>query len=340
MQRPRRLITSAATILCAVLAASAVAAQPAAAVPRLTTANQSYLVVLDDNIENRITCAKHPYNFQNLLNYLGKRPYAPDIFTVQQVSGKANNGKPDALRSSADEIAADLGKSVGAPAGTYKALVAIANPAEFYPNEPAGTCVKQKTHQTNAIIYRADRFDVVFSDTWISNGTKSCANLVGAARDRSVNLKARLRDKLTGKYVNVGSFHWPTKGDPTYGELCADVNRKQAALALTNLDKKYESVQKGASLNILGGDANVNTLEKSWWTQITGGDHYLDTMCDKEHCDLAFDTLYDDKGELKARFDYLLAKGSHGVAYADTISGTAAGGQYSQHRALLAHINY
>jgi hypothetical protein len=71
MAQPRRLIASAATTLCAVLAVAAGGATPAYAAPKLTTANQSYLVVLNDNIENRITCSQQPYNFQHLLSYLG-----------------------------------------------------------------------------------------------------------------------------------------------------------------------------------------------------------------------------------------------------------------------------
>jgi hypothetical protein len=336
MNGRRRLLAAAAATIASVLITGLGGVLPAeAATP--TNGSKDFLVVLNGNIENRITCRY--FDFDNLLSYLGSRPLAPDLFTVQQVKGQTD----------AQSVADALSDALRLPRGTYKALAAVVTPHELYPNE-TDPCVKAKSRQTNAIIYRTSRFDVVSSDVWLADtkpaGQSKCTNADDPVDSRSTNIKARLKDRLNGKYVNVGSFHWPTTNSG--GAPCVDLNRIEAALALANLDRHRPTGQNEASLRILGGDANaVTTADNHWWTRMTAGsgDGYRDTQCRAEHCDEAFDTHYvttttNPKPQLASRIDFLFARSSHGVSYSDTISGDTAGGYYSEHRAELAHIIY
>ena len=77
-----------------------------------------------------------------------------------------------------------------------------------------------------------------------------------------------MRDKITGKYVVAGSFHWPTSSFhwPTShrkGPPCAYENAREAGARLG---------AGAASLRILGGDANAtDTAGGGKWSLLING---------------------------------------------------------------------
>lgn len=83
------------------------------------------------------------------------------------------------------------------------------------------TCSRPKRQQTNAVIYRTDRFTLGARTTWHSDapdnwtaGTGPCKNLddppAGQSQDRVENVAVRLHDRVANADVTVASIHWPT----------------------------------------------------------------------------------------------------------------------------------
>src|SRR3954447_9192918 len=117
----------------------------------------------------------------------GSGGVAPDVFLVQQVGSQAQ----------ADAIAARMNAYFGteddpstpADEGGYVARVADGAPAYW----GGASCDPAKDHQTNAIIYREDRFDVVTSMTWFPRtaGASGCAT---QRAERTETLALDLRD--------------------------------------------------------------------------------------------------------------------------------------------------
>ena len=322
----RTIIRLAGTAAAAVLAAAGVST-PASAIE--TNADPAYLVVWNNNIENLATCGDGAPQWSRLLNYMKTRAKSPDIFTVQQVSNQAQ------LDSLLSRLSSEL-------PGVYAGKIAIANPRNI--GGPGsdylvpGTCAYTKRFQTNAVIWREGRFNLVDSRTWHSDAPEDykdgpCRNLVigaeGGYQDRVENVAVRLYDKEAGNYVNAASVHWPTSTHA--GPACADENRKEAESALSVADGLGS-----ADLRIIAGDMNTEAGTKSWW-QNAKNNGYRDPMaeaCGAMNCSSAWDT------NGARRIDFLLARHASRFTTVDTITSSEAGGTYSDHLALRSYVYY
>jgi hypothetical protein len=316
----RRLVRGAVGV--AVAAAAAVVLTPSLAqAAGSVNSSAGHLVVWNDNIENMPVPACGE-DFTKLFNYIKSQPVSPDVFTVQQIS---NVTQLNALtQRMTDELP-----------GTYAGAIAIEQP-HVINVDYTSTCSRPKRQQTNAVIYRTDRFTLEDSTTWHSDapdnwaaGTGPCKNLddppAGQSQDRVENVAVRLHDRVANQDVTVASIHWPT--DTWKGPLCADENMREANDAVDRM---------GGTLKIVAGDANATKGRAGWWNVAIGlgfRDPIAET-CPASGCPDSTST------NGTHRIDYLLVKSGHGFTGARTISETATGGKYSDHRALTANVNY
>lgn len=277
-----------------------------------------YLVVYNNNIENMLPVSCDGGDWNRLFDYVKAQSTSPDIFTTQQI---ANDTQLDALTA---RMTREL-------AGTYAGVIAIASPGSM---GYTGTCGTLKNQQTNAIIYRTDRFTAEAVTRWRSDapedwdeGTGGCRNLddTPTSQDRVENVALRLHDRVAEKDVTVASIHWPTNS--WHGPECADENMRETSAAVDTL---------GAALKIVAGDANTTKGTRGWWNDAID-DGFRDPIaetCPSSGCPDSTSTLG------SRRIDFMLVKGGQGFSGATTISETATGGKYSDHRALRADVFY
>ena len=277
-----------------------------------------YLVVYDNNIENMLPVSCNGGDWNRLFDYIEAQSQSPDIFTTQQIS---NSTQMNALTT---RMTSEL-------AGTYAGVIAISNPGSM---GYTSTCGKLKNQQTNAVIYRTDRFTYEAVVRWRSDapdnwdqGTGGCRNLddTPTSQDRVENVAIRLHDQVAGEDVSVASIHWPTS--TWYGPDCADENMREASAAVDNL---------GGTLKIVAGDANTTKGTQGWWNDAIA-DGFRDPIaetCPSSGCPDSTSTLGSH------RIDFMLVKSGHGFSGAQTISESATGGTYSDHRALRANVYY
>ena len=280
------------------------------------TVNNSpdFLVVYNNNIENLVTCTGN--HWDKLFAYVKAQSKTPDIFIVQQISNAAQ------LKALYTRMTNEL-------AGSYTGVIAIANPGSM--GYPEGTCAANKNRQTNAVIYRTDRFTYEATTRWRSdapkNKTGACQNLVptSSSQDRVENVAIRLYDKVAKQRVTAAAIHWPT--GTWAGPDCADENMREANAAVDSL---------GGTLKIVAGDANTSKGSQGWWNDAIA-DGFRDPIaetCPSSGCPDSTSTLG------SRRIDYMLVKGGHGFSGAKTISESSTGGKYSDHRALRANVKY
>ena len=322
MTKHRRMIRRALAVLAtATIGLTVGGAQLAQA--GSTNSAKSYLVVYNNNIENLAGCDG---NYDRFVNYLKKQSKSPDIFTVQQISNRAQ----------LDKFTKRLSDALP---GEYRGVIAVNNPGSM--GYKSG-CEVKKNQQTNAVIYRTGRFALEKAITWRSDapqnpkaGTGPCRDLYPreSSQDRVMNVGVRLRDRVTGDRVSVASIHWPTnsrKGKPTWnGHKCAAENMQQANAAVDKL---------GGTLKIVAGDTNATKGVDGWWNKALKTykfhDAVWDTTCKKKSCPASTST----SGEI--RIDFLLVKSGHGFSKVKTIADKTAGGKYSGHRAVTAYVKY
>jgi hypothetical protein len=218
-------------------------------------ADPKVVAVYTDNVENVMqsdASAKLQCNgdFDDLLADMalwaanGNGGVAPDLFLVQQVSSQ------DQL----DAIAAHMNEYFGKPddpstprdEGVYAGRIADGDPGYT----AGASCDPAKDHQTNAVIYREDRFDVVSSMTWFPStaGSTGCRPQL---TERTETLALKLRDTLSGRNVTVASVHWPLDGS----YVCALESWNSATRKLTNL---AAGSARPDDLLVIGGDFNHN----------------------------------------------------------------------------------
>lgn len=298
----------------------------AAAAGKVNT-SPDYLVVYDNNLENLLPprCyvdekLEDRIDWNRFFRYLKAQARSPDIFTVQQISNTAQ------LNALTARMSSEL-------AGTYKGVIAVPQPGSMgYPS----ACGKLKNQQTNAVIYRTDRFTYEDSTHWRSDapddwkaGTGACKNLsddrIPTSQDRAENVAVRLYDRIAKKRVSVGSIHWPTKH--WNGPSCADENMKEANAALDSL---------GGTLKIVAGDTNATRGAKEWWKEARGFGFRdpIDETCPSSGCPDSTST------NNTSRIDFLLVKSGSRFSSVRTVSEKSAGGKYSDHLAVRANVYY
>lgn len=277
-----------------------------------------HLVVYNNNLENMLPASCDGGDWNKLFTYIKAQSNSPDIFTTQQIS---NSAQLDALTT----------RMTNELPGTYAGVIAISSPGSM---GYTSTCGKLKNQQTNAVIYRSDRFTFEAVTRWRSdapdnwdNGTGACKNLddTPTSQDRVENVAVRLFDRIANQQVSVASIHWPT--NTWYGPNCADENMSEANNAVDNL---------GGTLKIVAGDANTTKGTNGWWNDAIalGFRDPIDETCPASGCPASTSTLGTH------RIDFMLVKSGHGFSGAMTISETSTGGTYSDHRALRANVNY
>ena len=215
---------------------------PAASPAAVANQDPTFLQVYDNNVENLETPTEYcKGDWQDLVYLMKLQKYAPDLFLVQQVSGRAQ----------LNELTESMTRNLP---GRYKGVIARRKPQPF--DSP---CNAPKARQTNAIVFRVKRFDVQPDSKLAFRSTRRVGNdCVPDTLDRSENVLVRLTDKTNGQTVVAGSIHWPTgaRGGPA----CANNNARQAA--------KRMAAAGPAGLRILGGDANITPGP---WKQIITG---------------------------------------------------------------------
>lgn len=286
----------------------------------LSAVNNSadHLVVYNNNLENMLPASCDGGDWNKLFAYIKAQSSSPDIFTTQQISNTAQ------LNALTTRMTNEL-------PGTYAGVIAISSPGSM---GYTSTCGKLKNQQTNAVIYRSDRFTLEATTRWRSDapddwdkGTGACKNLddTPTSQDRVENVAVRLLDRIANQQVSVASIHWPT--DTWHGPDCADENMSEANTAVDNL---------GGTLKIIAGDANTTKGTHGWWNDAIdlGFRDPIDETCPSSGCPDSTSTLGTH------RIDFMLVKSGHGFSSATTISETSTGGKYSDHRALRANVNY
>jgi hypothetical protein len=278
----------------------------------------SYLVVYNNNIENMLPASCDGGDWNKLFNYIKAQTRSPDIFTIQQISNTA-------------QLNALTARMTNELPGTYAGVIAIGNPGSM---GYTSTCGKLKNEQTNAIIYRTDRFTFEAVARWRSDapdnwnaGTGGCRNLddTPTSQDRVENVAVRLYDRVAKQRVSVASIHWPTGS--WHGPECADENMREANNAVDNL---------GGTLKIVAGDANTSKGTRGWWNDAIdfGFRDPIAETCPSSGCPDSTSTLG------TRRIDFMLVKSGHGFSGAKTIGESSTGGKYSDHRALRANVYY
>lgn len=277
-----------------------------------------FLVVYNNNIENMLPVDCDGGDWNKLFAYIKAQPTTPDIFVVQQISNATQ------LKALTTRMTVEL-------AGTYAGVIAIASPGSM---GYASACGKQKNQQTNAVIFRTDRFTYEATTRWRSDapdnwnaGTGGCRNLddTPTSQDRVENVAVRLHDRVAQQRVTVASIHWPTNS--WFGPKCAAENMREANRAVDNL---------GGTLKIVAGDANTSKGTEGWWNDAIdlGFRDPIAETCPSSGCPDSTSTLG------SRRIDFLLVKSGHGFSGAKTISESSTGGKYSDHLALRANVYY
>lgn len=310
----------------------AVAAAAVVLVPGMAQAAGSvntapdHLVVYNDNIENMLPTSCD-VNFNALFNYIKAQPKSPDVFTVQQISNQTQLNA--LLKRMTDELP-----------GTYDGEIAIENPGVINVSYNDDRCLRLKRQQTNAVIYRTDRFTLEDRTDWRSDapdnwkaGTGGCKNLddppAGQSQDRVQNVAVRLHDRIADQDVTVASVHWPTSR--WNSQLCTAENMKEANDAVDRL---------GGTLKIVSGDMNAKKGVQGWWSDALdlGFRDPIFETCPSSGCP---DSTSSNGHQ---RIDYMLVKSGHGFSGAKTITeamaGLSGGQKYSDHRALTASVKY
>jgi len=277
-----------------------------------------YLTVYNNNTENMLPARCGNGDWEKLFKYIKSRSTSPDIFVLQQISNSAQ----------LDALVARMSKEL---AGTYQGIIAISNPGSM---GYSSICGRLKNQQTNAVIFRTDRFLYEAETKWRSDapndwkqGKGACKNLDDTphSQDRVENVAVRLYDRVAKKRLSVASMHWPT--NTWYGSKCADANMKEADDAVDRL---------GGTLKIVAGDANTSKGSKGWWNDAHdfGFRDPIAEACPSKGCPASTDTLH------SRRIDFMLVKGGHGFSGSQTINEKSTGGKYSNHRALFSKVFY
>ncbi|HEV7649451.1 MAG TPA: hypothetical protein VGP26_14960, partial [Actinophytocola sp.] len=297
-----------------------------------------FVQVFDNNVENLPTAGLQcPGDWQDLVHYLKRAPLKPDLFVVQQISGRAQ----------LDDYVGRLSSIVGE---RYEGVIADGSPKAM--NSPCGA---PKAHQTNAVIYRKARFTDLGlgSRTWVAQSQKGgkCAN---SPQARTQAVKVKLHDKVANKDLTVASVHWATASSG--GPPCSVANSAETAREMTR--DGY-----GGSLMIFGGDMNFSDVDggrfRPWYRDLNGdlGGRHGFRDAGFAGCDGDKSCLADNwTNGAHRRIDFLFARkdsglprvtGFHTITFdegdaadhADT--GSDRGDRnYSDHRAVMARIHY
>ncbi|MFI2291361.1 hypothetical protein [Streptomyces niveus] len=229
----------------------AAASAPAEAGPNN---NPGFLQVYDANVENLPTtdeaspqeCAG---DWHDLMYYMRTQELKPDIYLVQQISNQAQ------LDLLLDRMRSHFGEK-------YAGVLAEPDPAPG-----GGVCVNYKKHQTNGVIWRTGRLDLVKSQSpdnrWQAQNWTG-TECVNNDQSRTKGIKALLYDRVSGNTVTAASFHWPTVSHG--GAECARSNIGELSNELTEDGYDSDGRFGGTDLYVAGGDTNAHDVKDGGWS--------------------------------------------------------------------------
>ncbi|HEY0880804.1 MAG TPA: hypothetical protein VGD87_04695 [Archangium sp.] len=216
-----------------------------------TNKNADRVVVYSNNIENMI------FDWKDLVHDMAEHELRPDIFLVQQISG----------RPGLDRLMGFMKNRLGVD---YDGKVAQNQPTDTrFSGE-----VRPRPLVSTGIIWRSARFELVSSDTWHTFGT-GFKNQVQRCDERSGHsgyetLRVKLFDKLAKKHVVVISLrHWTW-------EPCSTQNLLELVNGKDSGPNAHPALGGGADLAIVGGDFNDHPVDgsgnyKCWYRQMVRG---------------------------------------------------------------------
>lgn len=306
-------------------------------------ANPKFLQVYVNNVENlELPTDQCHGDWKDLFYYMKLHP-SPDVFLVQQISGKAQ----------LDELTKYMTDHLP---GTFEGIVAEANPKKM-----GSPCGAPKAYQTNAIIYRSGRLKPVGAKETFQVQSFRNGGCLQSLQSRTIAVMQKFHDTVAQKNVSVASMHWGTAQGTGPDPACAEHNVQQMA-------NKIEKAAFGGALMIFGGDANESDRNsqnayKDWY-HMANGDlggklGYRDAifnLCDEKSGPVK--ACLDDNwtGGAGGRIDFLWAKrgdgclpmmtGQHTISYqegdaaAKQVTGADSPYNYSGHRAIRAQVHY
>ncbi len=356
MSRSSSLLLSAC--LASLTGACGPAAEPSDALATdvddlATNSDPDRLVVYSNNVENMI------FDWNDSVYFMKEKPLRPDIFLVQQVSGKKG------LDRMADAMKKILGRK-------YDGVVAQNHPddtrfqAQVIPRPPV----------TTGIIWRAARFDLVSKETWMPWGhgfakqPKTCDQRSNHSGYESI--RVRLWDKVAKKHVIAVSLrHWTWKP-------CSSKNIFETVEGVSNGANAHHGLGGQSELHIVAGDFNDRAFTAGgdyacWYREMNPAlsaagcspkslDGFTDPMfewCDgKKACvrgEAGIDFIFVRRSDgLKARANHhqtitfdaahrasLSVTGHDANSNSRGIDGWVDQGEnYSQHQARMAYVFY
>lgn len=264
-----------------------------------TNSDPDRLVVYSNNIENMI------FDWKDLVHEMEEAPLRPDIFLVQQVSGKRE----------LDELIAFMRRRLGV---RYEGVVAQNVPDDRRFSDD----VTPRPRVTTGIIWRARRFDLVTRDSWRPFGTgfKHQPQSCDARSDHSgyETLRVKLHDKRADEdVVAVSLRHWTWH--PCSSKNVREIVEGHDGRAGGAND--HAGLGGGAALHIVGGDFNDGLFNqdgsyKCWYRMMNGeiGAGTCNSDDDFGFTDPLFESCDGDKACVKRRagIDSLFVRRSDG----------------------------
>lgn len=301
------------------------------------------LLVYSNNIENLPEPGDPcPGDWRDFYQYMKLKNHVPDLLVFQQVSN----------RTQLDFIVDQLRKTTGK---TYDGVIGEANPTAF-----SSPCKAPKRLQTNAIIYRKDRFETRGAKVVYKSYANYSGSCVRANNSRNRTLIQKLRHKATGAVIAVAAIRWPTAQGGGSDPACAVANVRET-------NERLEKLAPNADLYVIAGDANESDLNSSGgfrrWFDLVNGDRggnlsYRDAIyqfCRKRD---ALKKCLDNNwtGGAGKRIDFTFYRAankklprvlaSHTVTYDEAdaadrkLSGSDHPANYSQHRAIVSRVRF
>lgn len=363
-------------LIAGVVASWAALAPPASAAAIKPAAGDKILRVYDNNIENLVfnqlgeinpatgqeytkeTCVRYSAkdNFTSFLNAESGNVVAPDLLILQQVRSQ----------SMADAYADQLGSYFGYADGTYKAIVAQADPEPWGGHHLCGEdpdLGDLKKKQTNAIIYNSARLTHVATSAYWSTGWYSSAKMSWSYNNgagcrlykpptadgdfgdsanvyrwkRTSAIAAKFTFKNSGKSVFAATMHLPQENK---SNACGGLNAsgdpdKGIGGSGMSFGGTAEDLRDSSDIRVIGIDANrlnaANALSAAPYGMSSFGGNV--------------ETIYDGGNSVVNKIDYLFVgqKGyTTGADYLASGKVTASGtktGTKSNHKALFAFVN-
>lgn len=216
-----------------------------------TNSDPERLVVYSNNIENMI------FDWKDLVHQMEEAPLRPDIFLVQQVSGKAD----------LDRLIAFMNRRLGVD---YDGIVAQDNPDD----DRFGGEIHPRPKVTTGVIFRSSRFDIVSHDSWMPFG-RGFKNQPKTCDERSNNsgyetLRVKLHDNVADENVVVVSLR-----DWTW-HACTAKNMKSIIEGEdTGGPNDHARLGTQSALHIIGGDFNDRIFDgaghyQCWYRKMNG----------------------------------------------------------------------